>query len=230
MGQGVLVVAESGSGKSTSIETLDPKSTFIVNVANKPLPFKGWKSKYTAYSAQTNPTGNMYTSSDPNAIEQCIRYVNDHRKEVKVIVVDDFNYMSAFEYFNRANEKGYDKFTDIGAKLVRVVKLPKDMRDDLTVIYMMHAEDSTDLDGKRKVKAKTIGKMVDNALTLEGLFSVVLFGRAKKDKDGNMRYIFETRNNGENTCKTPKGMFDTEEIPNDLSLVMKAIKDYENDI
>jgi hypothetical protein len=227
MAQGILIIAESGAGKSTSIENLDPKETFIINVANKPLPFKGWRKKYSLWSKE-NPMGNMYTGSTAQNIEACIRYVAEKRKDVKYLVIDDFQYMSSFEFFERVDEKGYEKFTQIGAHLARIARMPKDLRDDLTVFYMTHAEESSDIEGKRRVKAKTIGRMVDEKLTLEGLFSIVLFGKVKKDKDGNIRYVFETSNNGENTCKTPKGMFDTFEIPNDLSLVVEAIYQFEN--
>lgn len=227
MGQGILVIAESGAGKSTSIENLDPKETFIINVANKPLPFKGWKKKYTQWSKDT-PTGNLYTGSSAQQIEACLGYVNSKRTEVKTIVIDDFQYMSSFEFFDAVDEKGYEKFTRIGANLARIARMPKDLRDDLTVIFLTHAEESTDLEGKRKFKAKTIGKMVDEKLSLEGLFSIVLFGKVKKDKDGSIRYVFETQNNGENTCKTPKGMFKDFEITNDLSLVKKAIVAFES--
>ena len=136
--------------------------------------------------------------------------------------------MSSFEFFDKVDEKGYEKFTKIGAHLARIARMPKDLRSELQVYMLTHAEESLDLEGKRKVKAKTIGKMVDEKLTLEGLFSIVLFGKIKKDKDGNIRYIFETQNNGENTCKSPRGMFDTFEIPNDLDLVRNAIINYEN--
>jgi len=227
MAHGVLIIAESGAGKSTSIETLDPKETFIINVANKPLPFKGWKKKYTIWSKE-NPSGNMYDKAAPENIEACIRYINEKRPEIKNIVIDDFQYMSSFEFFDKADEKGYEKFTKIGAHLARVARMPKDMREDLMIFFLTHAEESTDMEGKRKFKAKTIGRMVDEKLTLEGLFSIVLFGKAKKDKDGNIRYIFETQTNGENTCKSPKGMFGSFEIPNDLNLVVSAIKEYEN--
>jgi hypothetical protein len=227
MAQGILIIAESGAGKSTSIETLNSKETFIINVANKPLPFKGWKSKYTLWSKE-NLQGNMYDKSTPDNIEACLKYINDKRPEIKTIVIDDFQYMSSFEFFDKVDEKGYEKFTKIGAHLARIVRLPKDMRQDLTVFFLTHAEEATDVDGKRKFKAKTIGRMVDEKLTLEGLFSIVLFGKAKKDKDGTIRYVFETQTNGENTCKSPKGMFSTFEIQNDLQLVCNAIRDYEN--
>ena len=227
MAQGVLIIAESGAGKSTSIETLDPKETFIINVANKPLPFKGWRKKYTIWSKE-NPSGNMYDKATPESIEACIKYVSEKRPEIKNIIIDDFQYMSSFEFFDKANEKGYEKFTQIGAHLARIARMPKDMREDLLIFFLTHAEEATDMEGKRKFKAKTIGKMVDEKLTLEGLFSIVLFGKAKKNKDGEIRYVFETQTNGENTCKSPRQMFSTFEIANDLKLVVKAIKDYEN--
>jgi hypothetical protein len=227
MAQSILVIAESGSGKSTSIENLDPKETFIINVANKPLPFKGWKKKYTIWS-KDNPTGNMYDKSTVPNIEACIKYVNDKRPDIKVLVIDDFQYMSSFEFFERVDEKGYEKFTQIGAGLARIARMPKDLRDDLQIYFLTHAEESSDLEGKKRYKAKTIGRMVDEKLTLEGLFSVVLFGKVKKDKDGTIRHVFETQNNGENTCKSPKGMFPTFEIVNDLEYVRQAIIDYEN--
>lgn len=227
MAQSILVIAESGTGKSTSIENLDPKETFIINVANKPLPFKGWKKKYTIWSKE-NPSGNMYDKSTVPNIEACIKYVNDKRPDIKVLVVDDFQYMSSFEFFERVDEKGYEKFTQIGAGLARIARMPKDLRDDLQIYFLTHAEESTDLEGKKRYKAKTIGRMVDEKLTLEGLFSIVLFGKVKKDKDGIIRFVFETQNNGENTCKSPKGMFPSFEIVNDLEFVRKAIIDYEN--
>jgi len=226
MATGILIIAESGSGKSTSIEGLNPKETFIINVANKPLPFKGWKSKYVTWTKE-NPTGNLFEKANPESIEAALKYVNDKRPEINTIVVDDFQYMSSFEFFDKVDEKGYEKFTKIGAHLAKIVRMPKDMREDLQIFFLTHAEEATDIEGKKKFKAKTIGKMVDEKLTLEGLFSIVLFGKVKKNKEGEIRYVFETQTNGENTCKSPRGMFDTVEIANDLALVKKAVIAYE---
>ena len=100
------------------------------------------------------------------------------------------------------------------------------MREDLTIFFLTHSEESTDINGHRKVKAKTIGKMIDNTLTLEGLFSIVLFGRVKKTEDA-LEYGFDTVNNGENTCKSPMGMFEDSFIDNDLQLVKDCITEYE---
>jgi hypothetical protein len=227
MAQSILIIAESGCGKSTAIENLKPEETFIINVANKPLPFKGWKKKYAPFDIATKK-GNIASVSKPTDIEAVLKIINNERKDIKNIVIDDFQYMSAFEYFGRATEKGYEKFTQMGAALAHISKLPILMRDDLMVFYLTHSEEATDLEGKRRVKAKTIGKMVDEKLTLEGLFSIVLFGKVKKNDKGELRYIFETQNNGENTCKSPKGMFPGFEIPNDLQYVREAIIAYEN--
>jgi hypothetical protein len=225
MAQSVLIIADSGTGKSTSMRNLDPKETFIINIANKPLPFKGWKKNYTNIS-KDNPKGNMTSASSAAGIIKAIQHVNDKMPHVTNLIIDDWQYMSSFEYFDRASEKGYDKFTQIAASLAQVAKMPKDLRDDLYVFFLTHSEESTDVNGHRKVKAKTIGKMIDNTLTLEGLFSIVLFGRVKKTED-SLEYGFDTVNNGENTCKTPMDMFKESFIPNDLQFVKDCIKDYE---
>tara|TARA_R100001463_G_scaffold91025_3_gene145709 strand:- start:3730 stop:4413 length:684 start_codon:yes stop_codon:yes gene_type:complete len=226
MAQSVLIIADSGSGKSTSISKLNPDETFIINIANKPLPFKGWKKNYTMISKE-NPKGNMTAASTAAGILKAIQHVNDKMPHITNLVVDDWQYMSSFEYFDRANEKGYDKFTQIASNLAQVAKIPKDLRDDLYVFFLTHSEESTDINGHRKVKAKTIGKMIDNALTLEGLFSIVLFGRVIKQEDGTLEYGFETQNNGENTCKSPMDMFDETFIVNDLQYVKECIQKYE---
>jgi hypothetical protein len=225
MAQSVLVIADSGTGKSTSIRKLDPKETFIINIANKPLPFKGWKKNYSSIS-KDSPKGNMTSASSAAGIIKAMQHVNDKMTNIKTLVIDDWQYMSSFEYFDRAHEKGYDKFTQIAANLAQVAKMPKDMRDDLTIFFLTHSEDSVDGNGNRKVKAKTIGKMIDNTLTLEGLFSIVLFGRVKKTDDG-LEYGFDTVNNGENTCKSPIGMFKEPFIDNDLQFVKDCITEYE---
>ena len=169
----------------------------------------------------------MTSASTAPGIIKAMQHVNDKMPHINTLVIDDWQYMSSFEYFDRANEKGYDKFTQIAANLAQVAKMPKDMRDDLTIFFLTHSEESTDINGHRKVKAKTVGKMIDNALTLEGLFSIVLFGRVKKTEDG-LEYGFDTQNNGENTCKSPMGMFDSPFINNDLQLVKDCIIKYEN--
>lgn len=224
MAQAVLVIGESGSGKSTAIRTLDPSETFIYNVANKPLPFRGWKKKYQ-YEGESM---NMSKQNTPLGLARSITSLLEAKPEIKNIIIDDFQYLMAFEYMNQADVKGFDKFVKLAKQIYDIIKFAiTDLPDDVFVVFLSHAEEAVDMDGRRKIKAKTIGKMIDNALTLEGLFSIVLFSKVKRTKEG-VEHIFETRNNGENTCKAPEGMFDAE-IPNDLGYVKECIIRYENE-
>jgi len=227
MASSVLIIAESGSGKSTSGRNLPHEETFWINVANKPLPFKGWKTKYPMYDKTKCPDGRMLAISKPAQIVKTMEWISNNRPEIKNLIIDDWQYMSAFEFFDRAQDKGYEKFTEIGQGIAQVAKAPIKLRDDLIIFFMTHAEETTDAKGKRKQKAKTIGKMVDEKLTLEGLFSIVLYGKAKEDKEGKMQYVFETQTDGSNTCKSPMDMFESVDIPNDLQLVKEAIIKYE---
>lgn len=226
MAGGILIVGESGTGKSTSIETLNPKETFIINVKNKPLPFKGWKANYIAFS-KDNPNGNYIGTDDPKIILGVMQHVSDKMSHIKQLIVEDFQYMSANEYMNRAKETGFNKFTDIAKNIYSVADAYNKLRDDLTVVYVNHLDETTDAMGDRKIKAKTIGKMVDNVVTLEGLFTVVLFTKVRKGKDA-MEYSFVTQSDGATTAKSPRGMFDKLEIPNDLAFVIKQMHDYNN--
>jgi energy-coupling factor transporter ATP-binding protein EcfA2 len=224
MGNQVLIIGRSGSGKSTSLETLDPKSTFIVNALGKPLPFKGWKSKYSPFSSK-DKTGNLVNTFDANIILQVMDIVNKDLVNIKSLVIEDVQYVSACAYMDKIEETGYSKFNKIGKNLYLLMTKPKEFRDDLTVFYLNHEDEVIDEMGNSKIKAKTIGKMIDNLLSLEGLFTVVLHASNKKTKEG-VKYFFETQTDGSTTAKSPRGMFDTMEIPNDLELVRKSIISY----
>jgi hypothetical protein len=227
MAQSILIIADSGMGKSTSVRKLDPKETFIINVAGKGLPFKGWKKNYQ--NIKGNPKGNITSASSAKGILKALDHVNENMEHIKNIVIDDFQYMAAFEYFDRTGEKGYDKFSDIATNIAAVAKRPKDMREDLMVFYLTHSEEVSVSKGAVKIKAKTVGKMIDNALTLEGLYTIVLFGKVIKQDDGSFQYGFETQTDGDNTCKSPDGMFEELFIPNCLQYVRDHIIEYEND-
>lgn len=224
MAEGVLVIGPSGSGKSTSLEHLDPKSTFIINVKNKPLPFKGWKSNYIGLSKE-NPSGNYIGTDNPQTILATMQHVSDKMPHITTLVIEDFQYMAANEYMNRVKETGFQKFNDIGKNIYSVADLHSKLREGLTVVYLNHDDESTDSMGDRKVRAKTIGKMVDSVVTLEGLFTVVLFTKVKKGKE-SMEYFFATQTDGATTAKSPRGMFDSLEIPNDLNYVIKKMNEY----
>jgi energy-coupling factor transporter ATP-binding protein EcfA2 len=226
MGRGILIIGESGTGKSTSIEKLNPLETFIINVQGKDLPIKGYKRKYTLWSGE-NPSGNYYVSDDSATILKLMTYISEKRPEIKQIIIDDYQYTMANEYMRKSDVKGFDKFTQIAKNAWLIANKPKELRNDLMVFFLTHAEENTDLDGNRRLQAKTIGKMLTNTITLEGMFTVVLYTKVKKNKEGNMEYVFTTQNDGGNTCKAPKDMFTSKEIPNDLSLVIEKIVEYE---
>ena len=226
MGQGILIVGPSGSGKSTSLETLNPKETFIINVKNKPLPFKGWKANYIPFN-KDNPNGNYIGTDNPTTMLQIMQHVSDKMPHIKNVIVEDYQYMSANEYMNRAKESGFQKFTDIAKNIYATADIHNKLREDLVIVYINHDDVSTDSMGDIKVRAKTCGKLIDSAVTLEGLFTMVLFTKVRKGKDA-MEYSFVTQTDGTTTAKSPKGMFETLEIPNDLNLVITKMNEYNN--
>lgn len=225
MSKAILILGESGAGKSTSIETLDPKTTAIVNVVGKDLPFKGWKSKYTPYNKADN-TGNMIETHQSNSIVNFLKHIDSTRPDIKTIVIDDAQYLMSYDFMARAKEKGFDKFTDMALNYFNVINTAKSLRKDLTVFVMSHVESGTDVYGDKKVKIKTLGKLIDDKITIEGLFTIVLLAQ-KEIEDEKVKHYFLTNNDGSSTCKSPKGMFD-EKIPNDLQYVLSKIEEYEN--
>lgn len=227
MAQGILVLGKSGSGKSTSVRNLNPLETFIVNVVNKPLPFKGWKNNYTKYNKETNPNGNMVSTDKVDNIQKVLDYINDSRKEIKVVIIDDSQYTMGNEYMRRAKESGYNKFTDIGQSTFNLVNKISTLRDDLYIVFLHHLEVEKDELGNQQIQAKTIGKMFTQYVTFEGLFSIVLYTHIAKDDKG-LHYGFLTQSDGTNTAKSPMGMFDSLIIDNDLKYVIEKIEEYNN--
>lgn len=195
-----LILGKSGSGKSASLRAMNPESTALIQVIHKPLPFKG-ASKWNAY----------VTDDWSKIIGACRKTAR------KVIVLDDYQYVLANEFMRRSQEKGFDKFNDIGRHTWDVfdalLKLPEDVR----VYILSHTEETE----AGQVKMKTIGKMLDDKITLEGMVTICLRAVVQ---DG--RNYFSTRNNGSDTTKAPMGMFDDDLIDNDLAAVDAAICDY----
>ena len=199
MGIPVLILGESGSGKTTGLRNFEPGEILVFSVANKPLPFR----------KKLNTVKNATYGSIGAALKQ---------KQYKRYAIDDSQYLMAFELFDRAKETGYGKFTDIAVRFRSMIDyISRDLPDD-TIVYLLHHSEITD---SGKIKAKTVGKMLDNQLTVEGLFSVVLDCRS----DGH-RYHFETQTDGYTTAKSPKDMFNLLEIDNDLKMVDGAIREY----
>ena len=223
MSEIIAIVGQTGSGKSTSVEPLDAKETVIIGIIDKPLPFRGWKKNYTTGIQQG---GNFLVSHDSEQIVKVLNYVSDSRPEIKQIIIDDFQYIMSTEFMNRANESGWQKFTDIAKHVWDVINAAKSLRGDLKVFIMSHDEIITEnFQPKRKIK--TIGKLLDDKITLEGLFTIVLFTDVQKNKEKNgLEYTFITQNDGTTTAKSPRGMFATLNIPNDLAAIISTINTY----
>ena len=198
MGLPVLILGPSGSGKSTSMRNFEPGEIGIFNVASKPLPFRKKLPKL-------NNAG----------YKQIIAGLS--KPKLKTYVIDDSQYLMAFQMFDKAKEVGYNKFTDIALDFRNLIQfIITGVPDDVIVFFLHHTEETE----TGKIKAKTIGKMLDNQLTLEGLFSIVLLC----ETDGQA-HKFITQSDGYTTAKSPMDMFPLE-IDNDLKLVDKTIREY----
>lgn len=207
----ILIIGKSGRGKSTALRSLNPDSTYIINVMGKPLPFPR-ASLYTT-------SKNMTITADPSQIRQTMLKVSRERKEIHNLVIDDAQYIMATEFMNKALEKGYDKFSLMARNFWEIMILASKLKPDLKVYILCH-EEETD----RERKMKTLGKMLDDKITPEGLSSIVLYSDVTGDAT-NRRYFFTTQSDGLTNAKTPYDMFPYR-IPNDLALVGKRIDEY----
>ncbi len=214
----VLIIGQSGSGKSTSLRNLDPKTTFIINVLDKPLPFKGFKNNYKAVTKE-NKDGNYFSANDWSHVIRCIEMVDKTRPDITTLIIDDWQYILSYEFIRRASEKGFDKFSDLANHGWATMNSCVCTRENLTTFILAHS----DMDNAGRSKLKTIGKMLDEKITLEGLFTMVLHSRIV---DGE--YKFQTQDDGDYLAKTPMGMFDEKLIPNDLIMVKEAVENYYN--
>ena len=196
----VMVYGHSGSGKSASLRNFDPEQVAVINVLGKPLPFRS-KMK-------------TYITNDYGKIDAAI-----HSTKRKSIVIDDATYLMTGEFMRNAKVAGYQKFTDMAANFNSLLMRSKELPDDVVVYFFGHSE----RDGDGGEKFKTIGKLLDEKVCVEGYFTIVL---KTVVQDG--RYLFSTRNDGMDTVKTPLGMFNDALIENDLAAVDKTIREYYN--
>ena len=188
MAEVIMILGSSGSGKSASLRNVPAEKISVISITGKRLPFRSKIVPYVTDSYQM--IEKMVTSASAD-----------------IIVLDDTQYLMANEFMRRAFETGFQKFTDIGASFFNLIMMLKNLPAEKTVYLLHHIEEND----AGKQKAKTIGKMLDDKITLEGLFTTVLFTVVS---EGN--FFFQVKTNGLNTAKTPLGMFDTDKIPNDL--------------
>lgn len=220
----VLVMGESGSGKSTSIKSLNPKETVIFNILGKRLPFKGSAAVYNAENK------NLFKIDDWQTIVNYLNSINTDAPHVKNVVLDDAIYIMRTEFFNRAKEVGFNKYNELADHFRRIISTCSSLRDDLNIFMLLHVE-SIEADGSIVgYKSSSVGKLLDKMYRPEENTAITLFAQPRFDDKGKASYGFYTHkmkvNGIELPSKTPEGMFEDDWIPNDLGLVCKAMKEY----
>lgn len=206
----ILVIAKSGRGKTTAIENLDPKTNFIINVMGKNLPFIN--------AMQYKEGENLFIDSNPQTIRMIMQKVSKDER-FNTLCIDDGQYIMATEFMDKALVKGYDKFSTMARNMWEILILANKLRSGLKIFFLTHEEDT----GAER-KMKTLGKLLDEKITCEGLATIVLFGDTVVDS-GIRKYFFATQSDGITNAKSPRGMFPSQ-IPNDLNLVSRRIDEY----
>lgn len=211
----ICVMGESGAGKTTSMRSLDPKTTYYIDCDKKGLSWKGWKTQYNTENCNYLKTDNQ------GKVLKLLQMVNssEKAKHIKTVIVDTINGIMVADEMRRSKEKGYDKWVDLACAIYDIVDYALTMRDDLTVIFVAHTQTERDDSGYTFTRIKTSGKKLDK-ITLESKFPVVLLA---KMVDG--KYVFETKANN-STSKTPLGAFDDNYIDNDISVVLKVLEEF----
>lgn len=215
MAKVICIAGESGSGKTTSMRNLDPKTTFYIDCDKKGLSWKGWRTQY-------NKENKNYLCNDWVAVVQQTLQVISSNKEyakVKVVVIDTINGLMVADEMRRSKEKGYDKWVDLASCVWDLVCNAYELRDDLTVIFVAHTQTERDDSGYAFTRIKTSGKKLDK-IVLESKFTTVLLAKVV---DG--QYLFETHANN-STAKTPMGAFEEDEVPNDIVEVLKVLEEF----
>lgn len=222
----IAVVGESGTGKSTSLRNLNPETTFIISTTGKPLPFRAWKKKYIPIKIEgKNVSGNYYVSSRWDQILKILQIIDKMMPHIKQVIIDDFQYVLSYEFVNRATEVGYTKFSELAQHAMEILRYSEKMREDCKMIFLTHSENVGD-NVNPKYVIKTVGKLLSEKVTLEGLFTYIFFTKVNEGDSGKMEYKLITNNDGSCVAKTSLGMFEDLEIDNDLDEIIKVIDAY----
>lgn len=222
----IAIVGESGTGKSTSLRNLNPEETFIISTTGKPLPFRGYKKKYIPFKIEGKTvTGNYYVSSKWDQILKILQIIDKMMPHIKQVIVDDFQYVLSYEFVDRATEVGYTKFSELAQHAMEILRYAEKMRETCKMIFLTHSENVGDIMNPKYV-IKTVGKLLSEKVTLEGLFTYIFFTKVSEGDDGRMQYKLITNNDGTCVAKTSLGMFEELEIDNDLAEIIKVIDAY----
>lgn len=240
----VILMGNTGTGKSRAISTLNPEETFIVNVCKKPLPFKGSRAKYSLEKKNfleadektgvKDNDGNITLSAD--VVLQVLNRVNEAYPHVKTIVIDDAMYLLKYKYIDLSRSGGFQKFVDFTIDFKRLLLKCQNLRDDIIVYLNLHPA-RVESDGRTiTYEASVPGKMINTTINPLENTTIVLFSEPKFDINGKPEYGFYTQSTMLDgiiiPAKSPEGMFDSEFIPNDLAAINESINNYlqnEND-
>ena len=226
MANAILIMGKSGSGKSSSLKTLDSKETVIINVLKKRLPFKGSSQLYNTENK------NLFNCDCYDVIINYLNAIDKNATYVKNVIIDDVSYVMRKEYFRTAKVSGYNKFVDIGAHFQSIISTIESMREDLNVFLLMHCEEIVSDNVIVGYKASTIGKLIDNSYNPIEVVPMLLFSTVKYDESKKPYYGFYSHRciegNAEIPAKTPEGMFEENFIPNDLGYVVNKMNEYYN--
>ena len=216
------IVGATGTGKSTSIKHLNPKETYIINVAKKELPFKGADKLYNTENK------NYKEIDDANEITRLLKTISEKAPHIKNIIIEDSNYIMGFNIVSKATEVGFTKFSIMARDMVELFREARKLRDDLKIFYFTHPETIEESGEVVGYKIKTAGKLIDNQIVLEGLLTICLYTYVEEKKDGTVSYNFVTNRFRKYPAKSPDGMFADIMIPNNLQEVANTIDEYYN--
>lgn len=219
-----LIMGKSGSGKSTSIKGLDPKTTVVFNVLKKKLPFKGSSKLYNKENK------NLFNIDDYSQINSYLESIDKNANYVRNIIIDDGTYIMRKEYFKTAKQTGFNKYTDMAAHFQSIINTAENMREDLNIFLIMHCEEIVSDNAIIGYKPSTVGKLIDNSYNPIEVVPMLLFSSVKYDENKIPIYGFYTHRvldgSIEIPAKSPADMFEEDFIPNDLNLVVKAMEEY----
>lgn len=224
MANAIIVLGKSGTGKSTSIKTLNPKETVILNVLGKRLPFKGSNALYNAENK------NSFQVDEYQSVQDMLENIGTKAPYVKNVIIDDAIYVMRKEYFKRAKENGYGKYTELAQHFQAIIQTIEKLRPDLNVFLILHSEDVQSDKITTGYKVSTIGALIDNQYNPVEVVPMVLYSDIQYDDKGKPTYGFYThrcmRGTTEIPAKSPDEMFTEDFIPNDLGMVVKAMNEY----
>jgi hypothetical protein len=214
MAQNILILGNSGAGKTTSLRNLNPAETLIINSDKKSLSWRGWKKKYNAENK------NYIVCSDAHKIQGYLRHVNEKMPNIKVVVIDTLNGIMLDMEMAERKANTFDQWRDLATSIYGICDMIGTLRDDLTVICTAHAQTEMTDGGYMFTHMKTSGRKLEK-IVVESKFTTVLIAKANEGK-----YVFEVHAKN-STAKTPLGLFEEDEIENDIAVVLQKLREYE---